>query len=442
MGDRLAGLVERVRHQVLERDLSAAPWMERAPLLPLRIGVLAASNMGRHQLPIRAAALTYVSLFSVVPTLAVAFTIFRAFGGLEWAQNEIMPRLMLYLAAGSQAVVEAQIESFIDNIHGGAIGGLGVVLLLGSAIFLVAGVEDAFNRIWESPRSRSPIRRVMMYWTILTVPPLLLVGGLRLPGLLQRTAVVQWAIDHSPALTVLIALVLPLLLIWLGFTLLYVFVPNTRVSPLAAGFGAVVGGTLWWTAVRYAYAGVAAMGATYSKIYGSLSALPIFLFWLFVTWLIVLVGAEIAAAAQHVPLTPARTTNRPVSQATRELLAMRVMTAVARRFRDGAPPLLADELPAEVHAPAFLTAEAIQHLCDAELLAEVGESRRLLPQRDPTGLSPTDLLQALRHSGDDAIWDGDDPTTVALARWQAAADGAAARANPVASVLDLAPAGS
>jgi membrane protein len=431
-----------VRHQVLERDLSSAPWLERALLLPLRIGALAANNMGRHQLPTRAAALTYVSLFCVVPTLAVAFAIFRAFGGLEWARTEIMPRLLQYLAAGSQAVVEAQIQAFLDNIHGGALGGLGVVLLLGSAIFLVVGVEDAFNRIWESPRSRSPIRRMTMYWTILTVPPLLLVGGLRLPAVLQRTAIVQWAIDHSHTLTVLIALVLPLLLIWLGFTLLYVFVPNTRVSPVAAGLGAFVSATLWWTALRYAYAGVAAMGITYSKIYGSLSALPIFLFWLFLTWLIVLLGAEIAAAAQHVPLTPARTTSRPVSQATRELLAMRVMTAVARRFRDGAPALLADELPAEVHAPAFLTNEAVQHLCDAELLAEVGETRRLLPQRDPTILSPTDLLQALRHSGDEAIWDADDPTTKALARWQADVDGAADRANAVASVLDLAPAGS
>jgi hypothetical protein len=121
---------------------------------------------------------------------------------------------------------------------------------------------------------------------------------------------------------------------------------------------------------------------------------------------------------------------------------MRVMTAVARRFRDGAPPLLADELPAEVHAPAFLTNEAVQQLCEAELLAEVGELRRLLPQRDPTVLSPTDLLQALRHSGDEAIWDADDPTTIALARWQADADGAVARASAVTSVLDLAAAGS
>ena len=437
----MATLASGLRHQVLERDLSAAPWFETALVLPLRIAVLAASNMGRHHLPIRAAALTYISLFSIVPTLAVAFMIFRAFGGLEWAQNEIMPRLMVYVAAGSQAVVEAQIEAFIDKIHGGAIGGLGIVLLVGSAVFLVAGVEDAFNRIWETPRSRSPIRRITMYWTILTVPPLLLVAGLRLPVLLQRTAVVQWAIDHSSTLTVVFALVLPLLLIWLGFTLLYAFVPNTRVPFTAAVFGAVTAGTLWWTAVQYAYAGVAAMTVTYSKIYGSLSALPIFLFWLLVTWLIVLVGAEIAAAAQYAPLTPARTTNRPVSQATRELLAMRVMTAVARRFRDGAPPLLADELPGEVHAPAFLTNDAVQQLCEAELLAEVGDTRRLLPQRDPTTLSPAELLQALRHSGDEAIWDADDPTTVALARWQADADRAAASANAVASVLDLAPAG-
>ena len=433
----MATLTRSLGHEVFERDLSKAPWLESCLLMPLRVAGLAAGNMGRHQLPIRAAALTYVTLFSLVPTLAVAFAVFRALSGLEWARQEIMPRLMAYVAAGSQAVVEAQIDAVIDNIHGGAIGGVGIVFLLGSAIFLVAGVEDAFNQIWESAKPRSLIRRITVYWTILTVPPLLLMGGLRIPTLLQRFGANPLAIEATPAVSVLLALIVPLLLICMGFTLLYLFIPNAPVKIGPAVVGAVAGGTLWWVALRYAYAGVEAMSVTYSKIYGSLSALPIFLFWVFLTWLIVLFGAEIAAAVQHAPWTPVRRSRRPVSQSARELLALRVMMEVVRRFRDGAPPASVEDLYDEIQAPMGLTNDAVQQLCAAGMLAQAGDQQRLLLQRDPAAVSPTELLQALRHAGDDAIWDGEDPTTVALGAWQTDADRAATEAGASTSVLDL-----
>jgi membrane protein len=433
----VVGLVGRARHEIVGRDLSAAPASTLLVLLPLRVGVHVWHGIRSHQLFIRAAALTYVTLVSLVPTLAVAFAMFKAFGGLDTAKAQLIPKLLDYIAVGSQSIVEARIEEVLANIHGGAIGGVGTVFLLGSVVFLLSGMEDAFNKIWEAPRPRSLFRRITVYWTLVTITPTLLMLGLTLPTTLGRIAPVVWAPEQIGAFGVLVSLVLPLVFIWLGFSLLYFFVPNARVAPNAAVIGAMVGGTLWWGAV-HAWTNLSGMAIAYSKIYGSLGVLLVFLFWVFLTWLIVLGGGEVAASVQHVAWTPAVAEPQQVSQSTRELLALRVMAAVARRFRDGDAPATITHLCAEVHAPGTLTAHAVHQLRTAGLLGDVGTEGRLVPLRDPACTSPADVLHALRHCGEHAIWDRDDPTTRALARWQEDVDRAAADAAPRISVLDLA----
>jgi len=429
----------RIRHAIFERDLSAAPPHVLVVALPLRIAVQVWRGVWSHGLPIRAAALTYVTLVTLVPTIAVGFAMFKAFGGLDQAKAVLLPKLLDYIAVGSQAMVKSGIEEVLTNIHGGALGGVATIVLLASVVFLLSGMEDAFNQIWEVKRPRSWMWRIAVFWTLVTVTPTLVTLGLTLPGTVARLAPI--AVDPAGlgALGVVVSLVLPLVLIWLAFALLYFFAPNARVAPNAAAIGAVVGGTLWWL-IFHAYANFSGMALAYSKIYGSLGAFFVFLFWLFLTWVIVLGGAEVAAAVQHVPWTPSADP-RDVSQSTRELLALRVMAAIARRFRDGVRPPTVEDLRSEVHAPGLLTTDAVHQLVAAELLAEIGDDGRLVPLRDPARTSPPEVLRALRHVGVEAIWDADDPTTRALERWLRNADDEAAARSPI-SVLDVAAARS
>jgi hypothetical protein len=188
----LLTLLARLRHEVVGRDLADAPLSERALILPVRVAILAGIGIFRHQILVFAAALTYISIVSLVPTLAVAFAMFKAFGGLEQAQRVLMPKLMAYVAVGSQAVVEAKVQEFVDNVQSGTIGSVGIVVLLFVVVFLLSAIEYAFNQIFESPRPRAFLHRVAAYWTLVTITPTALLIGVGMPATLKRFAPAAW----------------------------------------------------------------------------------------------------------------------------------------------------------------------------------------------------------------------------------------------------------
>jgi membrane protein len=430
----VTALVTRLRHEVFERDLGAAPASEKAALLPIRVLIVAVVGIFRHKVLVFAAALTYISIVSLVPTLAVAFAMFKAFGGLDQAKRVLMPKLMGYVAVGSQAVVETKVQEFIDNVQSGTLGSVGIVVLLLVVVFLLSAIEYAFNQIFESPRPRAFLHRVAAYWTLVTVAPTALLIGIGMPATLKRFSPNLWTILDGTTLGVLIGLVVPLVLVCLGFALLYYFIPAARVAPHAALAGAVVGGALWWIAV-HGYAYYSALALEYSKIYGSLGVVPILLLWIWLTWLIVLFGAEVAAAVQYAPTAPLVADVRPASQSLRELLALRIMAAVARRYDAGTAPATIDDLCADTHAPSRLAVDVVRQLREAGLLLESTDGK-LVMTVDPKRLAPADILQALRHHGDDTVWADRDPTTEALERWQAEQD-AAAGTTPRITLLEL-----
>jgi membrane protein len=378
-----------------------------APTAPaLRVARTVVRGFHRHELSTRAAALTYGTLFSLVPTLAVAFAMFKAFGGMEQAREVLLPHLLDYLAVGSRDVVEARIDEFIANVHGGAIGGIGTVMLLFGVTSLMSAMEGALDRVWDVPQGRSFVQRATMYWTTVTVTPTLLLAGATLPATVATFGPLAWL--GGTFVGALLGWVLPLLLIYLGFAALYTIVPNTRVPVRAAVIGAIVGGTLWFAAV-YGYAFYAGVSVTYSRMYGSLGALAVFLVWIYLTWLIVLVGAEVAAAVQSLEATEAEMPETTeFSAAARELVALRVLFAIVGRFVDGRSPATAAELGEDAHLPPGQVAWAVRQLAAVDgVIIEDGDGR-LTPARDPRRMSPAEVLAALRRQGRAACWhDGD-----------------------------------
>jgi membrane protein len=439
-----AGGWQRLRRalhaEVWQRDLSGGSRGRRIVVVALRVASLAGRGFGRHQLFIRAAALTYITIFGLVPVLAVAFAVFAGFGGLEQARAVLMPRLMEYIAVGSQRVVEARINEFVDNVRGGTIGSVATVFLILSVVFLLAGMEDTFNHIWEHPRARSFFRRITAYWTMVTVTPLLLLAAVTLPRWVERLAP-SYAVFGTGVGELVFSVVLPVVFVWLGFTLVYFFVPNARVSPRAAVTGAVVGGSLWWVAV-YGYTLYAGVAVAYSRIYGSLGVLPVFFAWIYVTWVVVLFGAEVASSVQHLPTSARDLRAGAASPVARELLALRVMAAVSRRFLDGTTPARIEDLAREVRAPASLVEEAVVRLKDGGLLVETEEGGGVVPARDPNRISPADLRRALGHLGEGAIWHEKDRTTREIEALQEQADEAARHVLGRVSLAQLALAGA
>jgi len=381
--------------------------------------------------------MTYITLFSLVPTLAVAFSIFKALGGLARTTDVLMPKLLGYIAVGVRGDVAGRIDQFINNIHGGALGSVGTLVLLFSVLSLLTNMEDAFNEVWGVEQHRTLFQRASTYWMLVTVAPTLLVIGVALPSMFRRMPMFEWVLKLTGTGKLFFSGFLPLLFVCVAFSLTYWTIPNTRVRPRAAASGGVIAGSAWLAAF-YGYAWYTTVAVTYSRIYGSLAAIPFFLFWIYLTWLIVLFGAEIAFAVQSVATYQAELQALEASQAAREVLALRIVCEVARRFVLALEPATPEDLAHELHASARLVNELSDKLARPGLVRKAEGRNELVPGADPHTLSPADVLRSLRELGERGIWVEKDSLTRDLDSRRTAAEEAARRAWGGSTIAELA----
>lgn len=277
-------------------------------------------------------ALTYISLFALVPAVVLAFSVVQALTGMDAVWRSVHGFLLDNLAVGARKSIEPYLDRFVQNAHATSAGVVGGALLIVSAVSLFGYVERAVNEIWTVRRTRPLPQRVLIYWTGLTLGPVLLAGSLALGhavGVFLGGATLGQLLARLAAVSLSCAL----------FTALYLFVPATRVRPYAALAGGIVAGVAWELA-KGLYTLAVSRFFRYHAIYGSVAAVPIFLLWLYLSWTLALFGARVSFVVQH-----ARVLLRghaPEGQGTplgRELLAARAMLEVALAYRDGrAPP--------------------------------------------------------------------------------------------------------
>lgn len=274
---------------------------------------------------LRAMALTYISLFALVPALVVAFSVVQAFTGMDAISSRVHDFLIQNLAVGARSSIEPYLDRFIRNAHATSAGVVGGALLVWSAVTLFTNVDHAVNDVWGIRRRRSVTQQAVTYWVGLTLGPILLAASTTL-GAYTQTLLANTGVR---ALVVLSGTLLNCAF----FATLYQIVPNTRVKLRAALVGGLAAGIAWDVA-KWGYAFVVARIFKYHAIYGSVAAVPIFLFWLFVSWTIVLFGARLAYVVQY-----ARTLMSPAPRAdsavAREILAGQAMLLVARAFDRG-----------------------------------------------------------------------------------------------------------
>ncbi len=389
-----------------ERDLNDFGWPRRAAITALRIVVAVRRGVTRHQLATRAGSLTYVTIFSLVPTLAVAFAMFSAFGGMQNARDMLLSHIMDYLAVGVREQVTTGIDRMLHNINGGAIGATGFVFVIFSVFTLLSSVEDAFNDIWGVKRTRSYLERLTLYWTVVSISPTLIVVGLSLPALVDQVLPLRWMLEQTGTGDVFFALLMPWAFVTLGFMLLYSLMVSRRMPISAATVGGLAGGSLWFGAA-HAYAWYARSTVYYASIYGSLAAIPVFVFWMYLSWLLVLIGAEVAFAWQNLETIREEFLAVGMGPAARQQMALRILTDVARRFVHGLAPVRVDEIPQSVQTSARAVNDIVSELVALGFLVEFGDDR-LIIACDPRALTPGHVLHRLRHDDNgDAAPDSD-----------------------------------
>lgn len=330
----------------------------------------------RDKLRLHAAALTFFSLLSIIPALAVVFSLFTAFGGLDDAKNQLRNFMIDLLAVSQREKVVGFVEGALSGVHAGAVGGVSTFALFLTAVALIANIERAFNAIWGVREERSFLRRFQRYWPVLTLGPLLIGISLSWTASVQASPFVQETIERLPLLGSAVSAGSMLFTI-LSFTIAYAVIPHTKVMPSAALVGGVVGGLLWEIA-KYGYAIYAKEAISYSAIYGSLAFLPLTLVWIYVSWLLVLSGALVAFAYQN-----ART-YKPEAEAPppreQERIAATLLLAVHQRFAKGRGATSEEALIARAPGAPRAVHEAITELVSAGLLiaTEVHENEQAI----------------------------------------------------------------
>lgn len=252
------------------------------------------SAFGRHQISLRASALTYDTVLSLVPFLAIAFSVLKGLG----VQNALEP-LLLKVAGESSREEIAQLIGYVNNTNVKSLGMVGLLMLLVTVSSLLFAVEDAFNAIWGVTETRTLQRRFSDYLSVVLVGPFLLIVAMSMTTTLQSQWLVQWLIRNTWLGEAILSLfrLIPYLSIWIAMTFLYSYIPNTRVSFRSALLGGVVAGTIWQI-TQWAYFHFQVGVANYNAIYGAMAALPILLVWIYTSWLIVLYGLEVVRIHQ------------------------------------------------------------------------------------------------------------------------------------------------
>jgi membrane protein len=370
----MPGATERGEGRWIVRMIRSAPGAVRVALRMLE----------GETVQLRAMALTYISLFALVPGLVVAFSVVQAFtGGMQRISERMHEFLFENLAVGARTSVEPYLDRFIQNAHVTSAGIVGGALLVWSSVSLFRNVDRAVNDIWGVRRRRPLVQQAIIYWVGMTLGPLLLAGSVM--------------VGHS-ARAFLASTPVAFLGTWAGalvtcvfFSLVYVIVPNTKVRPRNAVAAGLVAG-LAWELAKWGYAVFLAKSVRTHAIYGSVAAIPIFLLWLYLSWAILLFGARLAFVFQyasaliHGPHAASRT--------GKEILAGRALLAVARAFDAGDDAPDPGDVANQLGADADDVSEVLGALKTAGVVVTLGDGG-LVPARPLERITLLDVRRAL-----------------------------------------------
>ena len=294
----------------------------------LRVLIIVVRDFNRDNCMLRASALTYTTLLSIVPLLAFAFAVLKGFG----VQNQIEPLLIENIAVGSEAVVTRIIE-YINNTNVTRLGTVGLGMLLLTILALLSNIEESFNSICGVDETRTLMRRFADYFSVLAFGPLLIVVAVSMTATIQTLDIVQ-TLQSKQYLGDLIRFAfktLPYVAMWIAFSFMYIFMPNIRVRLPAAIICGVIGGTIWQLG-QIGYVLFQVGVARYNAIYGTLAALPIFMVWIYFSWLVVLFGLEITSSIQNLQTISHRIRAENERMCRQDFIGLTILLAVTRGF--------------------------------------------------------------------------------------------------------------
>ena len=393
-------LVDRVNRFIWADDLHSLPTPRRILVETLRLFYVLIREFVGGDLNLRAMSLVYTTLLSLVPLLAVSFSVLKAFG----VHNQIEPMLRGFLEPLGPKGDEltAQIIGFVEKMQVGVLGGVGLILLIYTVVALLQKIESAFNFVWHVDELRGIGRRLSNYLSAVMLGPVLVFSALGITASMMNASLVQRIAEVEPFGRILVETnkLLPYLLIWGTFTFIYSFVPNTRVRLIPAAVGGLVAGLVWQT-TGWGFARFIATSTRYDAIYSSFAIIILLLIWLYLNWVILLIGAQISFYVQnprYLTMTPVR---MEMSGRLKERLTLSIMFWIGYQHVHERPALGLEEIADRLEVPTAPVHQLLGLLRSSGFVSPTAEEPpTYLPARDVGSISLADPLRTVRRAGE------------------------------------------
>lgn len=406
----LSPLQDKIEHMVWSDHFEKLGPLGHAVATVLRYLYGMLRDIFSDELTLRAMSLVYTTLLSIVPLLGVSFALAKGFGMVQ--RLEAMFKQGFTQLGPDGAEIAQQMLDMAKSVNGKAIGAIGVIVFLWTAISTVQKVEASFNYVWYVSKPRSFARRFSEYLVVLLVGPVIMTTAFSMIASLSSNGLVSY-LETLPGFAeffLLVGKLLPYAMIVGMFTFLYLFMPNTKVRLKSALVGGLAGGIMWATVSVLFTTFVATSFRTFA-VYASFAVGIIALIWLYLNWLVLLLGAQLAFYHQNPAFLRIGRQEPRLSNSMRERLALNIMMLVGQAFRLPGQTVSARDISADLNIPAIALAPIANALEDGGLLVST-ESEELVPGREMSRIPLQEILSVVRTEGEtgsyrDPTWSGD-----------------------------------
>ncbi len=397
----------------MKKDIWKMPVDELSPvraflLRQLQIFIIAVRGLYEDKVYLQASALTFFTLLSIVPIIAMIFGIATGFGLEKYLEAELAK-----VFTGREEVLEGGLSfanSFLEATKGGLMAGVGMVILLYTVMKVFSHIEDSFNDIWRINQPRSFTRKFADYFSMILIAPIFIILS-NLFTVFFTTQIDEITsgitlIGYLNPVIMFIVRLIPYFLLWIIFTILYLVMPNTKVNFTSALLAGIIAGTLFQL-VQWGYIHFQVGVSRYNAIYGSFAALPLLLMWMQVSWLVVLFGAEISFANQNIEQYEYESETKNMSIYNRRLVTLYITHLLIKNFENGVPPFTARQISNELQIPIRLVMEILYVLIDIQVVSAVKtkfeKETAYQPAVDINRITVKYLSDKLDHRGMDVL---------------------------------------
>jgi len=392
---------------IWEIDTNNAKPLTKHSLNFLKVIILAFKGYSTDKCPMRASSLTYFSLLSIVPVIAVGFAIAKGFGLENLLENQIQEAL----AAQKEVTVYLLdfSKSLLSSTKGGALAVISVIFLFYTVVRLFHQIEISFNIIWKVEKSRNFIRKFTDYLTIILIAPVLIIvsgtANIYITTFLKDFITDDGIISVVSPVVVILLKSLPYVVIWILFTLVFLIMPNKKVKFSHALIAGIIAGTIYQL-VQFYYMNIQVGFSRYNAIYGSFAALPLFLIWMQMSWLIVLFGAEISTSIENLNIFGHKKDYKLLSIAKKRVLHLIILKKVVDDFKNSEKPASVEQLSNEMKIPVNYVSHITDELTEISIISKIIDEHKNIsfqPAKDIANINLSEIIIKMNKFGDNNL---------------------------------------